>query len=102
MIQRNDGRSRRSFLDQNNRRVDSLPTKNYPKQFQQENPQQQQCTNRGVRVRGLEKSNKNVSQHETRYLENGSTCQNNYFLLKGKDYSVDLVDRSRHYKTFKK
>ena len=83
MIQRNDGRSRRSFLEQNNRRVDSLLTKNYPKQFQQENPQQQQqCPNR---VRGPEKSSKNCSQHETRYLENGSACQNNHFLHKGKD-----------------
>ena len=72
-------------MDQNNRRVESLPTKNYPKLLQQENPQkqqQQQCTNR---VRGLDKSNKNCSKHETRYLENGSACQNNHFLLKGKD-----------------
>ena len=74
-------------MDQNNRRVDSLPSRNYPKLFQQENQnqqQQQQQQQWSNRVRGHEKSSKHCSQQETRYLENGSTCQNNYFLLKGK------------------
>ena len=74
-------------MEQNNKKVDYLPTKNYPKQIIKE-----KFTNTNSEDSEHDKCwSKDSSGHQTRYLGNESTCQNNHLFVGGKDKLVTLL-----------
>ena len=74
-------------MDQNNKKVDYLPAKNYPKQIIKE-----KCTATVSKDSEHDKCwSEDSAGHKTRYLGNESSCQNNHLFAEGKDELVTLL-----------